>query len=172
MNHRSWRGLLVAGVLGLSACHHHVDETAGADQTGQDGTQTFGVNSEGGYDESGMHHNSTNAPEDQVYYFNYDADGVSTDDRAAIDAQGNYLSSHPDAKVRLEGNTDERGSREYNIGLGWRRAQAVQRILEQDGASSKQIAVVSYGKEKPADAGHTEAAWKLNRRVNLVYEAK
>jgi peptidoglycan-associated lipoprotein len=71
--------------------------------------------------------------------------------------------------VRLEGNTDERGSREYNIGLGERRAQAVRRALMLQGVADSQITTVSYGEERPAVTGHTEEAWSHNRRVDIVY---
>jgi peptidoglycan-associated lipoprotein len=73
--------------------------------------------------------------------------------------------------VRLEGHTDERGSREYNIGLGERRAQSVRRALLLQGASDAQLSTVSYGEERPAVAGHDEAAWSKNRRVEIVYLA-
>ena len=85
--------------------------------------------------------------------------------------QANYLASHPNAKIRLEGNTDDRGTQEYNIGLGWRRDQSVARILQQQGVSPKQIQMVSYGKLRPAVPGENEKAWGLNRRVNMVYKA-
>lgn len=114
--------------------------------------------------------NSMRAPENQTYYFAFNSFVVNQSDIPYIDAQAHYLVQHPKAKVRLEGNTDNRGSREYNIGLGWKRDQSVQRILEQQGVNSSQIAMVSYGKERPAVMGDTEAAWALNRRVNLVYE--
>ena len=71
--------------------------------------------------------------------------------------------------MTLEGHTDERGSREYNIALGDRRALSVQRILELNGVAPEQVTVVSYGEEKPAAEGHSEAAWRLNRRVELLY---
>ncbi len=74
--------------------------------------------------------------------------------------------------MRIEGNTDERGSREYNITLGWRRAKTVAAIIEQQGVSPKQIVMLSYGKEKPVAFGHDEDSYRLNRRVNLIYEAK
>jgi peptidoglycan-associated lipoprotein len=72
--------------------------------------------------------------------------------------------------VRLEGHTDERGSREYNIALGDRRAQSVRRVLLFQGASSDQVETVSYGEEEPAVSGHDEAAWSKNRRVELIYK--
>ena len=73
------------------------------------------------------------------------------------------------AQVRLEGHADERGSREYNIGLGERRAQAVRRVLMLQGATANQISTVSYGEERPAATGSDEESWRLNRRVELVY---
>ncbi len=116
--------------------------------------------------------NSTKAPENQTYYFTFNSSGLKRQaDMAAIVAQASYLANNPGAKVRLEGNTDDRGSREYNIGLGWRRDHTIENLLLQHGASKDQIKLVSYGKERPAVFGDNEAAWGLNRRVNLVYEA-
>ena len=71
----------------------------------------------------------------------------------------------------MEGNTDDRGSREYNVGLGWRRAQAVQRYFVQQGVAVNQIQMLSFGKEHPAVVGDNDHAWSLNRRVNLIYKA-
>ena len=79
---------------------------------------------------------------------------------------------HPNAQVRVEGHTDERGSREYNVTLGERRAQTIAKFLIMKGVNPAQVHVVSYGKEKPADLGHDEAAWANNRRAVIVYEAE
>jgi peptidoglycan-associated lipoprotein len=114
--------------------------------------------------------NQMKAPSNQTYYFAYDGNIVSADDLAFIQMQANYLVAHPNVKVRLDGNTDNRGSREYNIGLGWRRDKAVALILQQAGVKPEQIDMVSYGKEKPAVLGNNERAWRLSRRVNLRYE--
>jgi len=86
-----------------------------------------------------------------------------------VAAHAKYLAGHPGTRVRLEGHTDERGSREYNIGLGERRAQSVRRALLLQGAADAQISTVSYGEERPAAPGHDEAAWAKNRRVEIVY---
>lgn len=115
------------------------------------------------------HVNSMSAPSHQVYYFSYDQSQMSSDDVRAATVQANYLSTHKNAKIRLEGNADDRGSREYNIGLGWRRAQTVARVLKQQGVSPRQIQMVSYGKEHPAVSGDNEEAYRLNRRVELIY---
>ena len=120
--------------------------------------------------QNGMKVNPMTAPSNQVYYFTYDSNQMDALSTSALMLQANYLVANPNAVVRLEGNTDERGSREYNIGLGWRRDQSVARLLEQQGVSPDQIKMVSYGKERPVAFGHNEAAWKLNRTVNLVYE--
>ena len=112
------------------------------------------------------------APSDQTYYFAFDSNAVDPQYYAYVRLQADYLVAHPGARVRLQGNTDNRGSREYNIGLGWRRDQSVEQIMRQEGVPSSQIVMVSYGKEKPAVWGDSEAAWALNRRVNLVYEEK
>jgi peptidoglycan-associated lipoprotein len=105
----------------------------------------------------------------KVVYFDYDSSTISDEDRAIIKAHAGYLSQHPDIKVTLEGNTDERGTREYNIGLGERRANAVKQMMLLMGVSDQQITTVSYGEERPAALGHDESAWHLNRRVEIVY---
>ncbi len=105
----------------------------------------------------------------RVIYFAFDSSEVAEQDRPLIEAHAAFLAANPTVKVTLEGHTDERGSREYNIGLGDRRAQAIRRMLEFQGVSPNQITVVSYGEEKPAVDGHDESAWSMNRRVELVY---
>lgn len=112
----------------------------------------------------------TRAPQNDTYYFAYDSDQMTSADQLALLVQANYLAAHPNAKVRLEGNTDERGSAEYNIALGWRRAQSVAQRLELQGVHPRQIQIISFGKEKPAVLGHTAAAYTKNRRVNLIYK--
>ena len=107
----------------------------------------------------------------RVIYFDYDSDEVRDEYRATLEAHAAYLSEKR-AAATLEGNTDERGSREYNLGLGERRGNAVSSALSAAGASSSQLNVVSYGEERPVDRGHDEAAWSKNRRVEIVYTAK
>ncbi|MBK1691350.1 peptidoglycan-associated lipoprotein Pal [Ectothiorhodospira mobilis] len=106
----------------------------------------------------------------RVIHFGFDKDTVDAQYLDLIAAHGDYLARNPDRAVRLEGHTDERGTREYNLALGERRARAVQRMLELQGASADQIQVVSYGEEMPADPASNEAAWERNRRVEIVYE--
>ena len=102
-------------------------------------------------------------------YFEYDRSDIRQEFNAMLAAHGQYLAANPTAQVRLEGHADERGSREYNIGLGERRAQAVRRVLLLQGATAAQISTVSFGEERPAVLGSDEEAYSLNRRVELVY---
>jgi peptidoglycan-associated lipoprotein len=108
------------------------------------------------------------AMKDHTVYFAYDSSEISSDGMAVVAAFGKYLSANPGTKLRLEGNTDERGSREYNVGLGERRAIAVQAALVARGATPGQLAIISYGEERPAVAEHDEAAYAKNRRVEIV----
>ena len=104
-----------------------------------------------------------------VIYFDYDKSDLKPEYSSVIAAHAKYLTANSSLKVRLEGNTDERGSREYNIGLGERRAQAVRRALMLQGVSENQITTLSYGEERPAVDGHDEAAYAKNRRVEISY---
>jgi len=105
----------------------------------------------------------------RTVHFDYDQYAIQPGDIALLQVQATYLAGHQQAKVRVEGNTDERGTPEYNMALGERRAKAVQAFLTTHGVSAGQLTVVSYGLEKPVDSGHTEAAWAKNRRVDLDY---
>lgn len=107
----------------------------------------------------------------KVIYFDFNASTIKDEYRDLITWHGRYLASNADMKLRLEGHTDERGSREYNIALADSRALAVSRMLMFQGAAKKQIEVISYGEEKPVALEHNEEAWSKNRRVQLVYEA-
>jgi peptidoglycan-associated lipoprotein len=111
-----------------------------------------------------------NSPLSQrVIYFAFDSSEVAEEDRPLVEMHAAFLAANPGVKVALEGHADERGAREYNIGLGDHRAQSVRRMLELQGVPAAQISVVSYGEEKPAVEGHDESAWAMNRRVELVY---
>jgi peptidoglycan-associated lipoprotein len=105
----------------------------------------------------------------RIIYFDYDSDEIRPEFRTAIEAHAAYLASHPDAVMTLEGHADERGSREYNLALGERRALAVRSQLSLLGGSSAQIRTVSFGEERAAAEGHDEGAYALNRRVEIVY---
>jgi peptidoglycan-associated lipoprotein len=104
-----------------------------------------------------------------VLYFEFDRDTVRSEFQDMLRAHARFLQGNPQRHVRLEGHTDERGSREYNIGLGERRALSVRDFLLLQGVSAGQISTVSYGEERPAMLGSTEDAYAYNRRVELVY---
>ena len=105
----------------------------------------------------------------RVVYFDFDKSDIKDDFRAVIQAHAEYLANNANVSITLEGHADERGTREYNIALGERRANAVQRMLTLQGAAADQIRVVSYGEERPAALGHDEGSWALNRRVEFIY---
>ncbi|GAA0686781.1 hypothetical protein GCM10009104_10910 [Marinobacterium maritimum] len=107
-----------------------------------------------------------------VFYFDFDQSVVRQEGFADLEAHARYLAQNPSASVRLEGHADERGTREYNIALGERRAQSVERLLVVNGASANQVETVSYGEEKPAVLGHDATSWSQNRRVELKYLSK
>jgi peptidoglycan-associated lipoprotein len=102
-------------------------------------------------------------------FYPFDVSAVQDADKPIVQAHAKYLSEHPDRKVRLEGNCDERGSNEYNLGLGNRRANGVKQMLLLGGAKASQIETVSYGEEKPRCTEHNEACWKQNRRTDIRY---
>jgi peptidoglycan-associated lipoprotein len=106
----------------------------------------------------------------QTYYFAFDNSTIQSTDFASLTVQARYLVSHPQAKILVAGNTDERGSREYNIGLGQRRALSVEHFLQAKGVSKNQILTVSYGAEKPVAFGRSEEDYSKNRRANLQYQ--
>ena len=103
-------------------------------------------------------------------YFDFDSDAVKAEFRPVIEAHAKYLLAHADAKVSLQGNADERGTREYNLALGQRRSVSVKKSLNLLGVQDKQIETVSYGKEKATVGCTNDACYKLNRRVDIVYE--
>ena len=106
----------------------------------------------------------------RTIYFEFDSAKLSDETVAILEAHGNFIAANGNVSLRLEGHTDERGSREYNIALGDRRAQSVRRVLLFQGASIDQIETISYGEEQPAEMGHNEEAWAKNRRVELIYQ--
>lgn len=107
-----------------------------------------------------------------TFYFPYDGYEVASGDRLPIYAHAKKLIENPNDVIRIEGHTDERGSREYNVGLGERRAKAVAQLMMSKGVPRRQIHIVSYGKEKPFSYGHEESAWQQNRRATIVYESE
>jgi len=145
------------------------DGSQGAD--GTDGATTSGAQAGTAFQGHPLD-NPQSILSSRVIYFEFDSASIRNEDRAAIQAHAEYLSQHSSASVVLEGHTDERGSREYNIALGERRAKAVRQLLLFQGAVASQIQTVSYGEENPAAIGHDEDAWQQNRRVEITYKTR
>lgn len=106
-----------------------------------------------------------------IYRFAFDRSELSPADKAEVRRHAKFLAENPNARIRIEGHTDSRGSREYNVALAERRAKTVAGLLFNEGVKRNQIAVVSYGKEKPLALGNDDDAHQLNRRAEIVYEA-
>ncbi|MEA1064464.1 peptidoglycan-associated lipoprotein Pal [Apirhabdus apintestini] len=172
------KGLMLAlPVMAIAACSSN--KSADNDQSGAGGGM-MGAGTGMGADGSGAGNGNTSADEqarlqmqqlqqNNIVYFGYDSYDVSSEFAAMLDAHAAFLRSNPSYKVTIEGHADERGTPEYNIALGERRANAVKMYLQGKGVSADQMAIVSYGKEKPAVLGHDAAAYAKNRRAVLVY---
>ena len=163
--------ILILAALALAGCASQdipdpdPTESAGAD----DGATT------GGYDDGSMDDGEEfgfDGGSDElalVIYFDFDSSEVRPQDTDTVTGHAQQLAERGNLSVRLEGHADERGSREYNIGLGERRAQAVRRLLLIQGARASQISTVSFGEERPAVDGSNESAYAMNRRVEITY---
>ncbi len=165
---KQWSKLLLISILAASivACGttSKKDDAAGADQQDTRGA----AQADGGF--KGSPFDDPNNPlSKRTVYFEFNSADVASEDREIILAHAEYLASHPDAKIVLEGHADERGSREYNIALGERRAKAVSKLMLLQGAAQAQIDVISFGEERPIAIEHDESAWRLNRRVEILY---
>lgn len=150
--------LLVAPVLALAACSSSKNDANGANGANAANGAQFG-----GYSVSDLQSRYN------TVYFAFDSYSVEGEYQNLLDAHAAYLTATPAAKVVVEGNTDERGTPEYNIALGQRRADAVKNFLSAKGVQAGQLSTVSYGEEKPAVLGHDEAAYSKNRRAVLAY---
>ena len=164
--------VLIAVLAGCSSKGGTKDDVAVEDR----GTSADGAVTSGAYGSSDFSSYSLNDPNSplarRVIYFEYDSAEITSSDQELLVQHAGYLVANPGQRITLEGNTDERGSREYNIALGDRRGMSVQRIMELNGVLPEQITVVSYGEEKPAAEGHGDAVWRLNRRVEIVYQGQ
>jgi peptidoglycan-associated lipoprotein len=177
-----WIGLIAAALAGCAntpSTEAPVDDrsAAGSGSGATSGAQTGGTSS-GGVNGSALGTGSgganplrdpNNVLSKRSVYFDYDSFVVRDEYRALVEAHARYLQQNRNARATIQGNTDERGSREYNIALGQKRADAVKRMMLLLGATEGQIETVSFGKEKPKNAGHDESAWAENRRDDIVY---
>jgi peptidoglycan-associated lipoprotein len=169
--------MIVVLVAVLAGCSSKGGTTAGdaavedLGTSAEGGAVTSGVGAGGSFSYYSL--SDPNSPlSRRVIYFEYDSAEIAGGDQDLLVAHAGYLGANPGQQITLEGHTDERGSREYNIALGDRRALSVQRVLELNGVTPGQVNVVSYGEEKPAAEGHSDAAWRLNRRVEIVYQGQ
>ena len=148
-------------------------EDLGTSQSGTGSGDESGAQAYGAGDDSTAGFYQLDDPQSplsvRIIYFEYDSSEIQSEYRSTVEAHAAYLSQNPDTSLTLEGHADERGSREYNLALGERRAQAVKRQMLILGASSNQIRLVSYGEERPQIDGHDEASWQQNRRVEIIY---
>lgn len=162
---------IVASFCFIAACSHK-PMGSGFGQDDDSSASGFGIKNSAGFGQAieGEKY-TTRAPHNQVWLFAFDDDHVREKYMPSLEAQAKYLHSHPKARILLAGHTDLRGSREYNVALGERRAKAVARLLHKYGAARSQYRIVSYGKERPADLDYNETAHQKNRRVELIYEA-
>lgn len=175
--------LLVSSCL-LSACSDDKKPLALTDgsHTGArvNGASTSGLNNGSGLNPQGLANagnisaddefNDPNSPQAKIIYFTLDSSDIQPDYVPIVKAHAQYLVANPRLRVLLQGNTDERGSREYNIALGEQRARSVANMLQAQGVSEAQLQIVSYGEEKPAAIGSDESSWEQNRRVEIAYQ--
>ena len=169
-----YRLITVVLIAVLAGCSSKGGTTDGASiedrgTSAEGGAVTSGLGSGASF-ESYLMDNPDSPLQRRVIYFEYDSAEIPGSDIDLLNAHAGYLGANTGQRITLEGHTDERGSREYNIALGERRAISVQRVLELNGVSSSQITIISYGEEKPAADGNSEAASRLNRRVEIVYQ--
>jgi len=160
-------------VMGMSACGSNpARDTEIIDTTEQASAVVQPVTIDGLQDGTKLDPNSIagRAPLERVIYFDYDQAELRPEFLDIVAQHGRFMAENPDARVRLEGHTDERGTREYNIALGEARAITISRMLQLQGVGSTQLRTVSYGEELPVDEAHNSDAWAKNRRVNVIYE--
>jgi peptidoglycan-associated lipoprotein len=165
--------ILALSIMGLAACSSTGDEEAmasTADTSGIDATTAAAQRAEAerlAREREAQQRMEAAALATTVFYFDFDVSEFMASDRDVLAIHGRNLAANSSRRVRLEGHADERGTREYNLALGERRANSIRDYLVVNGASLSQIETVSYGEERPADTGQTEASYRLNRRVEI-----
>jgi peptidoglycan-associated lipoprotein len=164
--------LVTCTLLSLGACstaHKRSNEASIADTNN---SMSSGAQASGLGDSSSFGGGSQEGMQKHTYYFDFDRSDVHEQDKPAIYANADYLIAHPNAKVTVEGHTDPRGSREYNVALGERRANAVVELLKSKGVNPRQVQVVSYGAERLAAPGHSDSDYQMDRRAVIVYSRR
>lgn len=166
----------LTGALWLAGCASTQTQTPVEDKTapgaGTEGAGTQGLPDRGAPEGGAL---GGTAPEADLLakrrvHFAFDSSALDDEGRRIVEAHARYLASNPNIKVALEGHTDERGTREYNLALGERRAQTVERLMRVLGVAGNRMTTVSYGEEKPLATQHDESAWQQNRRVEIIYK--
>ena len=158
--------VLMIATLGLAGCASEPTPTI-APKTAPGGAVTAGLVADRALP-PGL--NDPNSPlSRRVIYFDYDNSNIKPEFVEVLRAHARYIATNPKAKVMLEGHTDERGTREFNLALAEDRAAAVRRFMRAEGAAESQLGILSFGEEKPTQPGQGEQVWALNRRVELVY---
>lgn len=153
------------GVKDASASTSGLNNGAGLNAQGMPN----GMNAGNAGDIGSGEYNDPNSPQAKVVYFMLDSSEVQPDFVPVVIAHAQYLVANPSIHIILEGNSDERGSREYNVALGEQRASSVANMMKSHGVADSQLQTVSYGEEKPVAMGNDESAWEQNRRVEIVY---
>ena len=165
--------LLVLAFVAGCASEAKKDEAAPASPAASSPSSPGAAPSAQSAQPSGVTGNALNDPKSMLFkrsvYYEFDQSNVKTDYRSLVEAHARYLREHPGATITIEGNCDERGSREYNLALGQRRADGVKSMMTVLGVPDRQVETVSYGEEKPKAQGHSEDAWSQNRRSDIVY---
>ena len=166
--------LFVAGSMlvlaGCSSATKTTEADAGAGQAGAADTRSGAdLGGSGDATATGAGGASQDLTSKNVIYFAFDSAEIAPEDREVIAAHAQKIANDPNLKVVLEGHADERGTREYNIALGERRAKSVQQLLQVQGVDISRVQVISFGEERPAAIGHDESSWSLNRRVEFLY---
>jgi peptidoglycan-associated lipoprotein len=161
--------IAVSVTVALAACNKTVKEEPGSDYVAPT-TGTTGPATDGRYTAADL--DTDSCLRQRTVYFDFDQDTLRPEFQAIMACHAKFLNDVPSARVTLEGNADERGTREYNLGLGERRGNAVSGALQGAGGSAAQITVVSYGEERPTCNDSSESCWSQNRRVELVYTAR
>ncbi len=170
---KSTRVLLVSllSVAVLAGCSKKVKEAPPAAPTDTSGsTAPTGPSTSGLYGPGDL--DTDACLRQRVVYFDLDQDSLKPEFQAIVACHAKYLRDRPSSRITLQGNADERGSREYNLGLGERRANAVSSSVQAAGGSGSQLTVVSYGEERPVCTESGESCWSQNRRVEIVYTAQ
>jgi peptidoglycan-associated lipoprotein len=167
--------VVLLGLLSACASTDKKDGKAPVEDANKNGQTQTGVTTTG-TDTSKVSGNPLTDPNNVLskrsVYYDLDSYTVKDEFRSLVEAHAQYLKKNPQSKAFLQGNCDERGSREYNIALGQKRAESVKKMMSVLGVAENQMETVSFGEEKPKAEGHDESAWAENRRSDIVYQGE